>query len=351
MIAVKKHGVILQKTDLVFENAGVLNPAVIRDGHSVHLFYRAVRKGNYSTVGYCRLDGPLEIVDRYDLPVLFPQEVYESHGVEDPRITQIDGLYYMTYTVYDGVNALGAYATAKVLPIFEKKGIITPTITYADFTHLAETKRALNEKYARFNAHVSLTPHTAETKDLLWDKNVVFFPRRINGKIFFLHRIKPDIQIACVDELDQLTKAYWDNYFMHFYENVAMEPRYAHEISYIGGGCPPIHTDHGWLLIYHGVHDTVAGYKYVACAALLDLENPCKEISRLPYPLFSPEFDYETNGEVNNVCFATGTALFDDELYIYYGAADEQIAVASLSFSALVEELLHFANAEIKPEV
>ncbi|MDZ4682002.1 MAG: hypothetical protein SGI94_16300 [Saprospiraceae bacterium] len=63
------------------------------------------------------------------------------------------------------------------------------------------------------------------------------------------------------------------------------------------------------------------GYKYVACAALLDLGNPGKEIARLPYALFSPEHDYETRGEVNNVCFPTGTALFGDELYIYCGTS------------------------------
>ena len=53
MIEVKKEGVLLKKTDLAFENAGVLNPAVVSDGHSIHVFYRAVSKGNYSTIGYC----------------------------------------------------------------------------------------------------------------------------------------------------------------------------------------------------------------------------------------------------------------------------------------------------------
>jgi predicted GH43/DUF377 family glycosyl hydrolase len=88
------------------------------------------------------------------------------------------------------------------------------------------------------------------------------------------------------------------------------------------------------------VHDTVNGFVYSACAALLDLENPQKEISRLPYPLFKPEFDWEVHGVVDNVVFPTGTALFDDTLYIYYGAADKHIACASVSLSALVAELL-----------
>lgn len=339
MVEVKKHGVILSKTDLGFECAGVLNPAAIREGNVVHLFYRAVQHGNYSTIGYCRLDGPLHVSERFDMPVLFPQDKHESHGVEDPRITKIDGLYYLSYTAYDGVNALAAYATTEILPNFEKKGIMAPQVSYEDFKHLAESHSPLNEKYLRYNGYSTIHSVT-DTKLLLWNKNVVFFPRRIQGKLTFLHRIKPDIQIAAVQEMDELTKAFWENYLMHLHEHLFLEPKHRHEVSYLGAGCPPIETEHGWLIIYHGVHDTATGYKYVACAALMDLENPSIEIARLPYALFSPEFDYEVRGEVNNVCFPTGTALFDDELYIYYGAADEQIACASVSQSDLVTELL-----------
>ena len=93
-------------------------------------------------------------------------------------------------------------------------------------------------------------------------------------------------------------------------------------------------------MIYHGVQDTVDGFVYSACAALLDIDNPIKEIARLPYALFKPEEEWELIGEVNNVCFPTGTVVIEDTLYIYYGAADEQIACKSMSVSALVQELL-----------
>jgi predicted GH43/DUF377 family glycosyl hydrolase len=173
------------------------------------------------------------------------------------------------------------------------------------------------------------------------DKDVIFFPRRINGKLTFLHRIKPTIQIVAVDNLQELTKEYWEDYMRHLDEHIVMGPEYEHEIRYIGGGCPPIETEHGWLMIYHGAKDAaVKGFEYSVCAALLDLEYPKKEIARLPYPLFKPEEDYEVNGDVDDVVFPTGTALFDDTLYIYYGAADDIIAVASVSFSGLVNELL-----------
>ncbi len=339
MIEVKKEGVLLKKTTLGFENEGVLNPAAIGGNNCIHIFYRAVSKGNYSSIGYCKLKDPLTIELRLDAPVLFPQFDYESHGVEDPRIVKIDDLYYLTYTAYDGVNALGALATSKDLQHWEKLGIISPQITYTEFNHLAGSKGVINEKYLRYNEHEQVTEKQGK-KILLWDKNVIFFPRRINGQLHFLHRVRPDIQIAAIDEIKDLTPAFWQNYFLHLDEDIALTPKYKHEVSYIGGGCPPIETEHGWLLIYHGVHDTVKGYVYSACAALLDLENPQKEIARLPYPLFKPEHEWELIGVVNNVCFPTGSVLIDDTLYIYYGAADEQIATASVSITALLDELL-----------
>ena len=180
-----------------------------------------------------------------------------------------------------------------------------------------------------------------EMKILLWDKNVVFFPRRIQGKLVFLHRIRPGIQIVAVNDLKELTKEFWKNYCKNLQKNIVMDPMFKHESSYIGSGCPPIETEHGWLLIYHGVEETPHGLVYSACAAaLLDLNNPSKVISRLPYALFTPELKWELKGEVNNVVFPTGTAQFGDTLYIYYGAADERIACASISVTELMSELL-----------
>ncbi|MFZ4475467.1 MAG: pesticidal protein Cry7Aa [Saprospiraceae bacterium] len=339
MIEVTKHGVILNKTDAGFENEGVLNPAVQQEGDSIHLFYRAVSKGNYSSIGYSKLKGPLAVEERFDVPVLFPQMEYESHGVEDPRITKIEDEYYMSYTAFDGVNAMGTLALSKDLVHFEKYGIIVPQVTYDEFKHLVGFVADINVKYERFNNRNNLLT-IPDKKILVWDKNLIFFPRRIHGHLFFLHRIKPDIQIVGVKALEELTKDFWDQYLIHIRENIVISSKYDHEASYVGGGCPPIETEAGWLIIYHGVYDTPKGFVYNACAALLDLDNPQTELSRLPYALFSPEYQWELNGEVNNVCFPTGTALFEDTLYIYYGAADERIACASLSLSALTAELV-----------
>lgn len=341
MINVNKLGILLHKTDNSFENEGVLNPAVINTGDSIHIFYRAVAKGNFSTIGHCELSAPNIIKTRSEKPLLVPEFDYECQGIEDPRIVEIDGTFYLTYTAYDGFNALGALATSTDLIEWHKKGIVVPEITYEEFKQCVAAKGTLHDKYARFNE--SQKSHDKQDrKILLWDKNLIFFPRKIHNKFCFLHRIKPDIQIVVeVEKLEELTDDFWKNYFNRFYENVVLSPKYDHEVSYIGSGCPPIEIPEGWLIIYHGVHDTVSGYVYSACAELLDLENPQKEIARLPYPLFFPEKPWELRGEVNNVCFPTGAVVENDTLYIYYGAADEAIALASLSISELTKELLN----------
>ena len=339
MVEVIKKGILMEKTPISFENSGVLNPATIRVGEYVHLFYRAVSNNNFSTVGYCKLQGPDHIIQRKQEPIMVPEFDYESHGIEDPRIVKIEELYYLTYTAYDGINALGALAVSSDLIIWQKKGIIVPQFTYEEFNKLLENQPAINDKYVRYNNPHHLLDNSTE-RVLLWDKNLIFFPRKINGKFYFLHRIKPDIQILVgIEKLEDLTNDFWKSYFQDFSDKIVLSAKYDHESSYIGGGCPPIETPDGWLIIYHGVRDSIKGYIYSACAALLDLENPNIEIARLPYPLFEPEKVWEINGEVNNVCFPTGTALFGDELYIYYGAADERIAYASLSLSALLLEL------------
>lgn len=346
MLKVIKEGIILEKTNLGFENEAVLNPAAIRVDEQVYLYYRAVSKGNYSTIGFCKFNGPKSLVFRSDTPVLFPQVEYECHGIEDPRIVKIEDTYYLTYTVYDGVNAMGALATSKDLITFTKYGIITPQICLEEFMHLASAKEKINEKYLRYNAHLSdgqekaIIHENPISKLFVWDKNVIFFPRKIDGKFHFLHRIRPDIQLVSITELAELTPEFWQNYFLNLESTIVLTSKYDHEVSYIGGGCPPIETEYGWLMIYHGVHDTITGYVYSACAALLDIDNPQIELARLPYPLFKPENKWELKGEVNNVCFPTGAVVFDDTLYIYYGAADERIAVASVNMNELLSELM-----------
>jgi len=343
MVTVEKHGVLLSKTDLPFESEGVLNPGVVQEGNDIHIFYRALHEGNHSTIGYCRLDGPLKIVQRDTEPIIKPEFEFESQGVEDARVVKIDDVYYITYTSYNGINALGTLATSTDLRNWGNKRIIVPQITYEEFNWIAQFNYYITEKYQYF--YLRHNPVSKLEKSmLLWDKNVVFFPRKINGQYCFFHRILPEMQLVRVNSLDDLTKEYWHDYFLTIDKHVVISPKHAHEISYLGSGAPPIETEAGWLVIYHGVHDVASGHVYTACAALLDLDNPMIELSRLPYPLFVPDMDWEITGVVNNVVFPSGTALFGDTLYIYYGGADKLIGVASISLKELIAELVHYKN-------
>ena len=342
MELVTKHGVLLEKINNSFENLGVCNPAVMQEGKTVHIFYRAVRSGNFSTLGYCKLEGPLKIIERKNEPVFFPQTPEEFQGVEDPRITKIEGRYYLSYSAYDGINVFGAYATSKDLIEFERKGIITPKFTFEEYSKLIKKNfEKINLMHLAFY-NLFIRYRLAEImKDRIyvWDKNLVFFPKRIQGKLAVLHRLYPSIQILFFNDPSELTPEFWKDYISDLQRHIVLIPKCKHENGHIGAGCPPIETTDGWLIIYHSAQLTTDGFIYHAAAALLDLKNPKKLISRLRYPLFSPTEDYEKEGYVNNVVFPTGTALFDEELYIYYGAADSRVAVASVNINSLLSEL------------
>ncbi|SDD88825.1 Predicted glycosyl hydrolase, GH43/DUF377 family [Pricia antarctica] len=340
-ISIEKLGVILSPSKLGFENNGVLNPGIFQEGEQVHIFYRAVEDGNFSTIGYAKSNGPSEIVERLKHPLMTRDFDYEKHGVEDPRIVKIDDLYYLTYTAYDGINAMGALAISKDLKHFEKKGIITPPISYKEYKYHLEhcNQEKLNPKYYYYYNLFAQIGLIDEEHRFLRDKDIVFFPRKINGKFVMLHRIWPGIQMVQFENWEDLTKEFWGNYIKELSSHIILDPHYNFEINYLGAGSPPIETKDGWLVIYHGVCETNIRKTYHAAVALLDIKDPTKVVGRLPYPLFSPSEEWEINGVVNHVVFPTGTALFDDDLYIYYGAADKYIAVAKVSLKSLISEL------------
>lgn len=333
---IKDEGIVLTGRAVEFENGGVLNPACIEVDGVVHMFYRAVDGGHFSSIGYCQLIDN-KIIHRLDNPVLHPEHAYERHGVEDPRITKIDGLYYLLYTVYDGRNALFAYATSKDLLHFKKHGIISPQLTYGVVGHILENMAGLDSRYHYFEAHVK---KVAGKDVMLWEKDAVLFPRKFNGKFALLHRILPGIQICFFEEFTDLTTSFWENHIQNLQEHILMEPKYPHENAYIGGGCPPIETEKGWLIIYHSVEEMERTRIYHASAALLDLHDPRRVIGRLKEPLFSPSTEWEKVGVVGNVVFPTGAIVQNDKLTVYYGAADRVIGAKSMSLSGLIQALM-----------
>lgn len=337
MVHIKHEGILLEKTHHEFESEGVLNPGCIQVGNEVHVYYRAFKKGNISTIGYCRLDGPLDVAERFEKPLLVQEHPFESQGLEDARVVNIDGVYHLTYTGYDGVNALGALATSTDLTSFTKHGVITPRMTYKEFKYLVECCTGLSEKYL---FHYDLFMEHGLLKNgneiLLWDKDLVLFPRKLHGKFALLHRIFPDIQVVYYNSIEELTAEFWQEYIKNLADYIVLAPRMYYETSHLGGGCPPIETADGWLLINHAVEMTPQGKIYHASASLHDIDDPTIELARLPEPLFSPQFLWEKNGYISNVVFPTGTAVFDEKLYIYYGAADSRVAVVSLSIDDLL---------------
>jgi predicted GH43/DUF377 family glycosyl hydrolase len=341
MLNVEKLGVILAPTEREFEKYGLLNPGIYQEGNIVHFFYRAVQYGNLSTIGYAKSDGPFNIIERLEQPLIEIDFEYEKHGVEDARIVKIDNTFYLTYTAYNGINALGALATSKDLVHFEKQGIVTPQVTYLDYKNFVTKKSDgdLNPKYLMYYNLFSEIGLVADKFRLLRDKDVVLFPRKINGKFAMLHRIWPGIQIVYFDHWNDLTEAFWNGYLENLVDHIIMDPEGVFEVNYIGAGGPPIETTDGWLIIYHGVQETITGKTYHAKAALLNIDNPKIELSRLPYPIFSPTKLWEIEGTVNNVVFPSGHALFGNDLYVYYGVADSSIAVAKLDINELLLEL------------
>jgi predicted GH43/DUF377 family glycosyl hydrolase len=342
MIKVEKYGIILSATEKEFESKGVLNPGIYQEGETLHLLYRAIHINGVSTIGYAETKGPLEIVKRLEKPILRPELHYEKKGVLDARIVKIENTFYITYAAYDGRNTLGALAISKDLIHIQKQGIITPQLNYEEYKNCVTNKKnsRLNPKYLFYYNLFSEIGALEDKFRLLNVKDVVLFPRKINGKFAMLLSIWPGIQIAYFDDFKDLTKEYWTDFFENLIDNIVLDPRSVFEANHMGVGGPPIQTEKGWLLIYYGVKETTTGKSICAKAALLQIDKPECEISRIEEPLFAPTKPWEKKGHADEIVFPTGHAVFDDALYIYYGAADKNIAVAKLSLKELLSELL-----------
>jgi len=224
-----------------------------------------------------------------------------EYGVEDPRITKIGAIYYMTYvgvSKYDGIS-----------------------------TYLASSKDS--KKWKRLGLIFREQ-----------NKDVVLFPEKIKGKYIALNRpetqfefSKPGIWISYSPDLN-----FWgqDKHLMKPILN-------SWESERVGSGCPPIKTKKGWLMIYHGVEKKKNHNIYSAGGALFDLKNPSKVIARSPStkPLFKPIDKEDKVGFVNNVVFPTGavTDLNGEDLLIYSGGADSNISVRKIKLNDILDSL------------
>ncbi len=317
------HNPILEASpEREWESGAVFNcGATVGTDGLIYLLYRAIPRGytrkpggsgydNYvSSIG-CAVSEDGRHFTRFPHPVIEPLEEYERFGCEDPRVTRLEiggeVLYLITYTAlsapaFSGDGNRVALASTKDLRTFYKHGVIIPDLE---------------------------------------DKDTVIFPELVGGRIAMLHRVAPNIQIVYFESLEQLLNPgedFWSAYRAGLDEFTVMRPRYEWEAEKIGAGPPPVKTEKGWLLIYHGVD---ADHVYRAGAALLAPEDPGRVIARTPEPILEPEEEYERIGDVPNVVFPEGAVVIGDELLVFYGGADKVCCVASVRLDKFVDHLL-----------
>jgi len=172
------------------------------------------------------------------------------------------------------------------------------------------------------------------------DKNAALLPHRIDGRWVLLHR--PVTQFGGSRGEILLSRSA-DLVSWSAPERV-LQPRDGAwwDSLRIGLGPPPLLTEHGWLLVYHGVKDTVSGQLYRVGLALLDRDEPTRVLRRLPNWVFAPLAPYERSGDIPNVVFPCGL-LHDPatgEVRLYYGAADDSICLATAKLGDLLEAVL-----------
>lgn len=321
--------------DLPWEKDGVFNPGVTKFGNEVYLLYRAVgeREAYISRFGLAKsLDGlNFERVSKE--PVFGPRETFDRWGTEDPRITKIGQDFYITYVAVDE-------------RIMKNGGMIERFIPLQTSTALLKTT-----DFKFYENLGVISPPNSDNKD------IVLFPRQIKGRYYMLHRPNNWSRIWFNSSYEKYlnegipydvkdlpsTPGIWiassldlKNWINH---HLLMSPPHLFTAK-IGPGIPPLETEAGWLIIYHHVkkEEKTGRFIYSVRAALLDLEDPTHFLVETPYDILAPEMPYETeNG--NQIIFPTGGFIEEDTLYVYYGAADRYICLATGALSGLLAEL------------
>ncbi len=232
-------------------------------------------------------------------PERYPEEEW---GVEDPRVVWVEELkkYVVTYTAYSRAGPAVSLATTE------------------DF-----------KKFERYR--VAFPPD---------NKDAALFTERINGRWAMIHRPQP----ASKGGLGNMWISYSPD-LRHWGDHRQMlDARQGAwwDAGKIGLSPPPIKTEQGWMILYHGVRMSPAGCIYRLGVALMDLENPERLIRRSDEWIFGPETEYERVGDVGDVVFPCGTTLNakTGELRLYYGAADTTIALATANIKDILDYLM-----------
>lgn len=356
MIKIKKEALLIKPEDIKssskdLEVVGVINPAAIRrkDGKII-LFVRVVERLKIlEDENYCyspRMVGKDEYelrIDRFNkkniasnsnFDIIFKDRTKRLTFVSHLRMVVLDEGGFKVLSIDNKPSFHGLHRDSEL-------GIEDPRITF------------VNNKYAMTYVSLSrkenISTSLALSKDLVsWkrkgiifgeqDKDVVIFPEKINGKYVALDRPEgnfqfspPHIWIAYSDNLSD-----WGNL-----KSLNISKKTNKDYGRIGAGCPPIKTEKGWLLIYHTVREDKKISIYSGAAALLDLDNPKKVISKTP-PLIVPTQDYETElFENKKIVFPTGI-VFDKnnkDLLIYSGGGDRVTSVKKIALDEILRNL------------
>jgi len=331
LIKYKDGPILVPDKNLPWETEGVFNPGVVKTNGEIAMLYRAVgeRDSYVSRFGLAKSKDGINFTRVSDEPVFSPKEFFDKGAVEDPRITKIGDDYFVTYVAVPSPIMKNGEPLERFLPL-ETLTALLKTRDFISYENLGV-----------------ISPANSDNKD------IVIFPKKINGKYVMLHRpnrwtkswisssfakhVDEGLPVP-VSELPDVPGIWvaWSDDLLHWRDHtLLMKPSHSDDAK-IGPGLPPIETPDGWLIIYHHVtqDDRTNELKYTARAALVDLEDPTKLVSRIEYDILSPSELYE-----KNIVFPTGGFIDGDTLYVYYGASDNSVGLATGSIKELLEAL------------
>jgi predicted GH43/DUF377 family glycosyl hydrolase len=284
---------ILSPSESAFESSGTFNPAVIRSGDKFVMLYRAQDAAGTSRLGYAESTNGVRFTKRFGA-VLAPEAEYErGGGVEDPRLIDLGGRYYLTYTGYNRKDAQLCLAESMDLIHWKRLGVILP---------------AYQGKWNRG-----------------WTKSGAIVSERIAGK-YWMYWLG-----TAADKTDQMGISSSTD-LLHWTEELdaPVLPRRPGKFDsrVVEPGPPPLFTSKGIVLIYNGADDKLV---YRTGIAVFDRNDPRKVLYRSDEPVFGPDKEWEKVGQVPNVVFVEGMAKRGKEWLFYYGGADKFVGVASAS--------------------
>jgi len=316
-----------------WESLVTCNPGVFYDNGAFYMLYRAAGNDKEHVIRFglaISKDG-FHFERSSNLPVFSPsKDSFDSGCIEDARIVKFDDEYYVTYAYRPFPP--GQYWN------FDHDEVSCPES--GDHTPLALKENLGNSGLAVTKDFIHFRRLGRITSPALDDRDVILFPEKIGGKYWMLHRPKeyvgakygadyPSIWIKSSDDLLN-----WENQESH----LLMKGIHGTWEEKIGGSAPPLRTNDGWLVLYHGVEDGGLGY-YRVGALLLDIDNPLKIIAKTPDFIMEPELDYEINGYYKGCVFPTGNVILGDTLFVYYGGADKYVGVATCSVNELIQSM------------